>query len=79
MAPQSNFYQRHLMEKHFLAIQKRRTLGQTRRYLALFVAATFNRGQTTMRNIIRWERSWVEKKEIPESLYSGWHTEWMDN
>lgn len=71
LALQSNFYQRHLMVKHFLAIQKRRTLGQTCRHLALSVAATFNRGQTTARNIIRWERSWVEKKKILKSLYGG--------
>ena len=79
LAPQSNFYQRHLMVKDFLAIQKRRTPGQTCRHLALSVAATFNRRQTTARNIIRWERSWVEKKKIPESLYGGWYAEWMDN
>lgn len=30
LAPQSNFYQRHLMVKHFLAIQTRRTPDQTR-------------------------------------------------
>ena len=44
LSPQSNFYQRHLMVKHFLSYQKRRLLGQTRRNFASSVAATFNRG-----------------------------------
>lgn len=67
------------MVKHFLAIQKTRTPSQTCRHLALSVAATFNCGQTTACNIIRWEESLVEKKKIPESLYRGWHAEWIDN
>lgn len=54
-SPQGNFYQRHLMVNIFLSSQKRGLPGQTRQNLALFVAATFNRGQTTARNIVRWE------------------------
>ncbi len=49
LAPQSNFYRRHLMVKHFLAIQKKKkTPGQIRGRFAFFVAVTFNRGQTTL-------------------------------
>ena len=65
LSPQSNYYQRHLMVKHFLLSQQKKLPGQTRQDLALFVASTFNRGQTTARNIIRWEKSWVTDNEIP--------------
>lgn len=39
---QSNFYQRHLMVKHFLASQKRAKSGQHRENLAQAVANTFD-------------------------------------
>lgn len=47
----SNFYQRHLMVKHFLAIQKRMP-DNDRRNLAEIVASTFDRGKTTGQTII---------------------------
>ncbi len=75
LAPQSNLYQWHLMVKYFLAIQKKRTQGHSCRHYTFSVAATFNRGQTTSCNIISWERLWVERREISESLYGRWHPE----
>lgn len=50
----SNFNQRHLMVKHFLAIQKRKP-AENRRDLAEIVASTFDRGKTSGRLIINWE------------------------
>ena len=65
LSPRSNYYQRHLIVKHFLSSQQKKLPGQTRRDLALFVAFIFNRGQTTARNIIREEKSWVTNNKIP--------------
>lgn len=79
MDPLSNFYNRHLMVQHFLASQNRKTPGQTRRQLAISVAANFDRGQTTRRNIVRWESSWVNDRKIPESAYGDWQAAWMDD
>ena len=79
LSPRSNFFQRHLMVKQFLSIQTRKLLGQTRRQLATSVAASFSRGQTTARNIVRWERSWVTLGEIPAQkeaeMYASWLTD----
>ena len=48
---QSNFYQRHLMVKHFLAIQKRIS-DKDRQDLAKMVASTFDRDKTMGQNIV---------------------------
>ena len=75
----SNFYQRHLMVKHFLSSQKKNLPGQIRRDLALFVASTFNKGQTTTRNIVRWEKLLVTNNEIPCCKEAKDYDSWMNN
>lgn len=79
LSTQSNFYQRHLIVKHFLSSQKKRLPGQTRRDLALLVASTFNKGQTTARNIVRWEKSWANDNEIPRCKEAKNYESWMSN
>lgn len=78
-SPHTNFFQRHLMVKQFLNIQKRRLPGQTQRDLAISVAASFGRGHTTGRNIVRWEKAWVTTREIPArrgaEMYESWLTD----
>lgn len=54
------------MVKHFLANQSRRIFCSTWRDLDISVASTFNQSQTTARNLILWENSWVADKMIPE-------------
>lgn len=79
LSPRSNFFQRHVMVKHFLSIQTRKIPGQNCRQLARSVAASFNRGHTTARNIVRWEKSWVTIGEIPmrkeAEMYASWLTD----
>lgn len=60
------------MVKHFLAIQQKKTPGQTCWEFATSVAAIFNWGQTTAKNIAQWESLWVKSQEIPESQYDDW-------
>lgn len=67
------------MVKHFLASQSRKIPGQTRRNLATSVASTFNRGQTTARNMIRWENSWVVDRKIPERDDGESNPAWVDD
>lgn len=74
----SNFYQRHLMVKHFLAIQKRMP-EEKRRDLAELVASTFDRGKTTGRIIISWENSWVDQRKIPGRDEDESDPAWMDD
>lgn len=76
---QSNFYQRHLMVKHFLASQKHQKLRQKRFELAEAVASTFDRGQTTAQNIIHWENSWVDYGKIPRQDDDENSPVWMDD
>lgn len=79
LSPQTNFFQRHLMVKQFFVIQRRKIPGQTRRQLAISIAASFNRGQTTGRNLVRWENSWVATRDIPAQkeaeIYASWLTD----
>ena len=79
LSPQSNFYQRHLMVKHFCQAKKKKLLGQTRRDLAILVASTFNKGQTTARNIVRWQKSWVDDNEIPRRKEAKNYDSWMSD
>lgn len=74
----SNFYQRHLMVKHFLAIQKRKPT-ENRRDLAEIVTSTFDRGKTFGRLIINWENSWVDKRKIPGRDEDEDDPAWMDD
>lgn len=79
ISPRSNFFQRHVMVQQFLSIQTRKIPGQTRRQLARSVAASFNQGHTTARNIVRWEKSWVTTGEISmqkeAEMYASWLTD----
>lgn len=79
LSPRTNFFQRHLMVKQFLSIQRRRLPGQTRRQLAISVAGGFGKSQTTGRNIVRWENSWVATRDIPvrgePEIYASWLTD----
>ena len=79
LSPQSNFYQQYLMVKHFVSSQKKKLQGQTRRGLALFVASTFNKGQTTARNIVHWEKLWVTDNEIPYCKKAKDYDLWINN
>lgn len=79
LSSRTNFFKRHLMVKQFLAVQKKRLSGQTRRHLAISVAASFDRGHTTAHNIVQWENSWVITSEIPArkevEMYASWLTD----
>ena len=74
----SNFYQRHLMVKLFLAIQKRMP-EEKRRDLAEVVAGIFDRGKTTERTIISWENPWVDQRKIPDQDEDESDPAWMDD
>lgn len=67
------------MVKHLLSSQKKRLPGQTRRNLVSSVAVTFNRGQTTARNIVRWEKSWITYNEIFSRKEDQNYESWMSN
>jgi hypothetical protein len=77
-----NFYRRHLLVLNFLWIQQRRKdfPGLTRRLLAQTVAVSNNRGTTTARMIVKWERSWVQQRTIPErkSRDIKYNVSWMN-
>ena len=79
LSPQSNYYQWHLIVKHFLSSQQKKFLGQTRGDLALFVESTFNRGQKTAQNIIRWEKLWVTDNKILCCKKVKDYELWMNN
>ena len=61
------------------SIQTKKLPSQIRRQLATSVAASFSRWQTTARNIVRWERSWIILDEIPAQkeaeMYASWLTD----
>lgn len=64
-SPHGNFHRRHMMVQQFLQIQLRSKTRQRRRDFTLSIARSFGKGYGTARNIVRWENSWVEKREIP--------------
>lgn len=83
LKPGQNFYRRHLMVGSFLMLQQRKHESQDcgRRGLATIAATTYGREMHTGRNIVRWERSWIEHRTIPESK-AGKHKHnisWMDD
>ena len=47
--------------------------------LSLIIAQGFGKGHVTGRNIMRWERSWVEKRIIPERKGRDDYFSWMDD
>ena len=79
MPPHSNFYRRHVMVQQFLQIQLKSRLSSTRRSLSLIVAQYFGQRYNTARNIVRWERLWVDEREIPERKSREDYFLWMDN
>ena len=79
LSPHSNFYRRHVMAQQFLQIQLKNRPSSTRRSLSLIVAQSFGRGYNTARNIVRWENSWVDEREIPERKSPKIYASWMDD
>ena len=67
------------MVQQFLQTQLKSQPSQTRRALSLTIARGFGRGHTTGRNIVRWERSWVNKRIIPERKGRDDYFSWMDD
>ena len=43
------------------------------------IARGFGRGQTTARNIVRWETSWVDERNILERKERQDYFSWMDD
>ncbi len=54
------------MVKQFLQTQLKTKPSQTRRDLFLTVSRAFSRGHHTERNVVQWEKSCVEIREISE-------------
>ena len=77
LSPRSNFFQRHVMVKQFLSIQTRKIPGQTCQELARSITASLNRGYTTTRNIVRWEKSWVTTGKILMRKEAEMYTSWL--
>ena len=67
------------MVKHFLSNQQKKLSSQICRDLALFVASTFNRGQTIAQNIIHWEKSWITDNEILCHKEAKDYESWINN
>lgn len=81
--PNTNFLWRHEMVLGLLCIQKRRAnyKGKTRHQLATIVANVDDWGESTAQSLIRWEKSWVKDRMIPESK-AGKHQHnfsWMED
>lgn len=64
ISPHSNFYCRHMMVQQFLQIQLKTNLRATRRNCSMSIARLFGKKQGMAQNIVRWEKSWVEEREI---------------
>jgi hypothetical protein len=83
LTPGKDFHRRHLMVASFLMLQQRKHEFQdrSRRALSAIVAKSFGRGAHTGLKIVRWEKSWVEERTIPESK-AGKHRQgisWMND
>ena len=79
LSPYNDVYRRHIMVQQFLQTQLKSQPSQTRRALSLTIARGFGKGHVTGRNIMRWERSWVEKRIIPERKGRDDYFSWMDD
>lgn len=77
LSPHSNFFCRHLMVQQFLQLQLKIQSSPTRRTLSIQVAQAFGRGESTGRSIVRWEISWIEKREIPDRSERSDSDSWM--
>jgi len=64
------------MVKEFLNVQNRQGAGK-RMELAAFVAASHNSGSTVARNIIAWEKAWIERREIPRRMAPSSYASWL--
>ena len=62
---------RHRAVLGFLNSCKTRQKGEFREAIAFNVARTFRKGVYFARKIVTWERTWLSKREIPESR-RGW-------
>ena len=83
LIPGKDFHRRHLMVASFLMLQQRKHEFQdcSRRALAVIVAKNYGKGAHSGLKIVRWEKSWVEHRTIPESK-AGKHKHnisWMDD
>ena len=43
------------------------------------IAQLFDKGQGTAQNIVQWEKSWVEKREIPRQKNRDNYFSWIDD
>jgi hypothetical protein len=62
---EGNFDRRHQMVRAFLHRQKNK--NKTRNEMALEVAKAFGRSKPTARNIVKWEKEWMNHRSLPES------------
>lgn len=55
--------------------------GKDRRDLACIVSQNFRRRHHTGRKIIKWERSWIASRTIPETKAGShkYNTSWMED
>ena len=65
------------MVQQFLQTQLKSQPSHIRRDLSLNISRAFGRGYLTARNIVQWEKSWVEKREIPERKEKMDGDSWM--
>lgn len=79
LSVQSNFYRRHLMVQQFLTIQEITQPSQPRKVLSLNIARCFGRSHGTAKNIVRWENSWVNNREVPQRKERNDYESWMDD
>lgn len=77
LSPHSHFYRRHLMVQQFLQTQLKTQPSQPRRNLSSTVSRAFGRGHPTARNIVQWEKSWVETRKIPKRKDRDDADSWM--
>ena len=60
LSPHSTFHCRHIMVQQFLQSQLSSQSSPKRRDVSLNVAQSFGRSRPTARNIVQWEKKWVE-------------------
>ncbi len=83
LKPGTDFHRRHLLVSSFLMLQQRKHEfpDSSRRGLAAIAAKSYGKGTHTGLNVVRWERSWIEHRTIPESK-AGKHKHnisWMED
>lgn len=83
LPPNSNFLRRHDMVLGLLCIQKRKANypRKTGRQFATIVANVDDWGESTAQSLIRWKKSWIKDRIIPQSE-AGKHKHnfsWMED